>query len=92
MLIIGTIFIMLSSITFVAANWLNMEPVTRVFALAGAAVIAFAICGVMKAASELVQTSSAFYMIGTLIAIVAFGTAGYYNLFGEWFSFDGLGC
>ncbi|MBR5514385.1 MAG: DUF2157 domain-containing protein [Ruminococcus sp.] len=92
MLLIGTIFIMLSAITFVAANWLNMEPVTRVFALAGAAVIAFAICGVMKAAADLVQTSSAFYMIGTLIAIVSFGTAGYYKLFGEWFSFAGMGC
>ncbi len=92
MLLIGTIFIMLSAITFVAANWLNMEPVTRVFALAGAAVIAFAICGVMKAAADLVQTSSAFYMIGTIIAIVSFGTAGFYELFGEWFSFEGMGC
>lgn len=91
MLLIGTIFIMLSAITFVAANWINMEPQTRVFALAGAAVIAFAICGVMKAAADLVHTSSAFYMIGSLIAIVSFGTAGYYKLFGEWFSFDGMG-
>ncbi len=92
MLLIGTIFIMLSAITFVAANWLSMEPVTRVFALAGASIIAFAICGVLKAAVNLVHTSSAFYMIGTLVAIVSFGTAGYYQLFGEWFSFKGVGC
>ena len=91
MLIIGTIFVMLSSITFVAANWLNMEPITRVLALAGSAVIAFVICGVLKAVSELVQTSSAFYMIGSLISIVSVGTAGYYKFFGEWLSFDGLG-
>lgn len=91
MLLIGTIFIMLSAITFVAANWLGMEPAGRVFTLAGAAVIAFAISGVLKAAVHLDRTSAAFYMIGTLVGIVSFGTAGYYEMFGEWFSFSGMG-
>lgn len=91
MLLIGTIFIMLSAITFVAANWLGMEPVGRVFTLAGAAVLAFAISGVLKAVVHLDKTSSAFYMIGTLVGIVSFGTAGYYEMFGEWFSFSGMG-
>lgn len=91
MLLIGTIFIMLSAITFVAANWFGMEPTGRVFTLAGAAVIAFAISGVLKAAVHLDRTSAAFYMIGTLVGIVSFGTAGYYEMFGEWFSFSGMG-
>lgn len=92
MLLIGTIFIMLSAITFVAANWVNMEPSGRVFTLAGVAVVAFALCAVLKAAVHLERTSAAFYMLGTLIGLVAFCTAGVYELFGEWFSFMGMGC
>ena len=92
MLLIGTIFIMLSAITFVAANWINMEPSGRVFTLAGVAVVAFALCAVLKAAVHLERTSAAFYMLGTLIGLVAFCTAGVYELFGEWFSFMGMGC
>lgn len=91
MLIIGTIFIMLSAVAFVCANWLKMESIGRVFTIAGASVIAFVISAVMKVVAKLDRTSSAFYMIGTLVGLVSFGTAGYYELFGEWFSFNGLG-
>lgn len=91
MLIIGTIFIMLSAIAFVCANWVKMEPIGRVFTLAGAAVIAFVISAVLKSTVKLERTSAAFYMIGTLVGLVSFGTAGFYELFGHWFSFDDLG-
>ncbi len=93
MLLIGTAFIILSAVTFVAANWVNMEPAGRVFALAGAAALAFGVSGVMKAAAGLKRTSAAFYMIGSLVSLTSFATAGYYKLFGSWFSFagDGMG-
>lgn len=91
MLLIGTAFIILSAVTFVAANWIKMEPFGRVFALAGAAALAFGVSGVMKAAAGLERTSAAFYMIGSLVSLTSFATAGYYYLFGKWFSFDGDG-
>lgn len=91
MLLIGTAFIILSAVTFVAANWVSMKPQGRVFALAGAAVLAFAISGIMKAAAGLVRTSSAFYIIGSLVAVISIATAGYYKLFGDWFCINGDG-
>ncbi len=91
MLLIGTAFIILSAVTFVAANWIKMEPSGRVFALAGAAALAFGVSGVMKAAADLERTSAAFYMIGSLVSVTSFATAGYYSLFGGWFSFSGDG-
>lgn len=91
MLLIGTAFIVLSAITFVAANWVKMPPEGKVFALAGAAVMAFAISAVSKAAAKLERTSVSFYIMGTLISVVAVFTAAYYEFFGEWFSFRGDG-
>lgn len=91
MLLIGTAFIVLSAITFVAANWVKMSPEGKVFALAGAAVMAFAISAVSKAAAKLERTSVSFYIMGTLISVLAVYTASYYKFFGEWFNAHGDG-
>ncbi len=91
LLLIGTAFIVFASIAFVAANWNHMEPAGKVFTLLGASVAAFAISAVLKAAVKLTRTSIAFYSMGMLITAVAFVTAGYYELFGSWFSVDGGG-
>ncbi len=91
MLLIGTAFIVLSAITFVAANWVKMPPEGKVFALAGAAVMAFAISAVSRAAAKLEGTSISFYIMGTFITDVAVFTAAYYKFFGEWFSVRGDG-
>lgn len=91
LLLIGTAFIVFASIAFVAANWNNMEPAGKVFTLLAASAIAFAISAVMNAALRLKRTSIAFYAMGMLITAVAFVTAGYYELFGDWFSVGGDG-
>ncbi|MDE6783938.1 MAG: hypothetical protein K2J26_00970, partial [Ruminococcus sp.] len=79
MLIIGTIFIILSALTFVVANWVKFEPIGRVGALAGSAALAFTICALMKAVAGLERTSGAFYTIGTIFTSISFLTAGYYG-------------
>lgn len=91
MLLIGTVFIILAAITFVAANWVKMQPEGRIFAIAGSAVLAFCICGVMKAAAGLERTSAAFYAIGSLMSVITLAAAGYYEIFGSWFSLKGDG-
>lgn len=91
LLLIGTAFIVFASIAFVAANWNDMEPAGKVFTLLGASVTAFAVSAVLNAAVKLKRTSVSFYAMGTLIAAVAFITAGYYKLFGSWFSVGGDG-
>lgn len=88
MLLIGTAFIILSAITFITANWVNLEPVGRSLSLAGVAVLAFAICGVMKSVVKLDRTSGAFFITGTFMAVVSFICAGYYEFFGDWFAPD----
>lgn len=91
LLLIGTAFIVLASVAFVAANWNHMESAGKIFTLLGASSAAFAVSAVLNGALELKRTSIAFYSMGMLIAAIAFVTAGYYNLFGSWFSVGGDG-
>lgn len=91
MMLIGTAFIILSAIAFVAANWVKMSPEGRVFVIVGAAILSFAISVVIKAAAKLELTSAAFYSIGSLLAVVSLVTAGNYELFGSWFCIGGEG-
>lgn len=91
MLLIGTAFIVLAAITFVAANWLDMSAIGRVLALLAESALAFGISALLKKVIGLNRTSMAFYMIGSIISVISFITAGYYGLFGSWFSVSGDG-
>lgn len=91
MLLIGTAFIVLAAITFVVANWVDMSPLGRIFALLAEAALAFGISVLMKKVIKLNRTSMSFYMIGAIIAVVSLITAGYYNFMGEWFAVHGDG-
>lgn len=91
MLLIGTAFIVLGAITFVAANWVKMNALGRVFALLAESALGFGISVLLKKVIKLNRTSMSFYMIGSIIAVIAFITAGYYRLLGDWFAVDGDG-
>ncbi|MCM1132628.1 MAG: DUF2157 domain-containing protein [Ruminococcus flavefaciens] len=91
MLLIGTAFVILSAITFIVANWVDMSPVGRVSALLAESVLAFGISVLLNKVIKLSRTSMAFYMIGSVVAVVALITAGYYELLGAWFSVEGDG-
>lgn len=91
LLMIGSSFIMLSAVTFVAANWVKLADTAKVFILIGAAVVSLLISAILKGLAKLDLTSAAFYTMGTLMSVVALITAGGYKLFGEWFSLKGDG-
>ena len=83
LLMIGSSFIMLSAVTFVAANWVKLSDIAKVFILLGAAAVSLVISAVLKALAKLDLTSAAFYIIGTLMSVVSLLTAGGYKLLGE---------
>ncbi|MDO4864148.1 MAG: DUF2157 domain-containing protein [Ruminococcus sp.] len=91
LLIIGTSFIMLSAVTFVAANWVKLSDAAKVFIILGAAIVSLIISVILKALAKLDLTSAAFYIIGASLSVVSLFTAGSYRLFGEWYSFRGDG-
>ncbi len=91
MLLIGTAFIVLAAVTFVVANWVDMSPAGRVFALLAESALGFGISALLKKVIKLNRTSMAFYMIGSIIAVISLITAGYYELLGSWFACGGDG-
>ena len=90
MLIIGTLFIVLSGIAFGCAGWVNTSPAGRV-AIMLMAVIMMSIAGeVFRRIIKLDRTATAFEIISTILTAITVITAGFYELFGEWLSYQGM--
>ncbi len=89
--LIGTVFVVLSGLAFGVASWINTSHTGRVLIIAAAAVVAYALSGVISRFLKLTGTSLSFYVLGSGFISTAMLTAGYYQLMGKWFSFDGKG-
>lgn len=91
MLLIGTALVVLSGIAFGAANWLNTTPFGRVAIILTASIAAFIISLIFGKTVKLKGTSTAFYIVGSLMIPIAMIIAGFYDLLGGWFSVLGNG-
>ena len=89
--LIGTVFVVLSGLAFGVASWVNTTHTGRVLIIAAAAVIAYILSCVVSKSLKLSGTSMSFYVLGTGFVSTALLTAGYYQIMGKWFSFDGDG-
>lgn len=91
MFIIGTLFIILSGIAFGCAGWVNTSPVGRVLIIFSAAAVMSGAGILFRRKLKLNSTATAFGITGTILLAVTIITAGYYELFGKWFSISGDG-
>ena len=91
MLLIGTALVVLSGIAFGAANWLNTTPMGRVGIIFIASIVSFLISLLFGKGVKLKGTSTAFYIVGSLMIPVAMVIAGFYDLMGDWFAVNGDG-
>ncbi len=89
MLLVGTIFIVLSGIAFGVAGWVNTTPLGRVGIMLLASVVSFLISLLFRKGFKLTGTSIAFYTVGSVFSALTFITAGYYEMFGSTFAIDG---
>lgn len=90
MLIIGTLFIVLSGIAFGCAGWVNTSPSGRV-AIMIMAVVMMSIAGeVFRRIIKLDRTATAFEIISTILTAITVMTAGFYGLLGNWLSYQGM--
>ena len=91
MLLLGTVFIVLSGIAFGVAGWVNTSEVGRTLIIAAAAVISFGISYIFRKVFRLTGTSTAFYCVGSVLSAVTAIIAGFYELLGEYISTYGDG-
>ena len=90
MLIIGTLFIVLSGIAFGYAGWVNTSPSGRVGIMFLGVVIMFIAGEVFRKIIKLYRTAIAFAIISILLTGITIITAGIYGLLGEWVSYTGM--
>ena len=91
MLLIGTAFVSLSGIAFGVAGWVNTAPTGRILIMLLASAVSFGISVLFRKLFKLENTSTAFYSIGSLLTSVMVVTAGWFEMFGHWFSVFGNG-
>ncbi|MBE6857592.1 MAG: DUF2157 domain-containing protein [Ruminococcus sp.] len=88
---IGTAFVILAGIIFSTAIWVYLSDFARSAIIAFAGLFFFGLSAVTEKKFRLENTSSVFYLIGTFFTSISFITAGFFNLFGQWFSVSGDG-
>lgn len=89
---IGVAFVILAGFIFSTAIWVYLSDLARTGIIALAGLIFFGISSLAQKKFRLENTSNAFYMLGSVFSVITFITAGFFRLFGEWFSLDGGGC
>ena len=89
MLIIGTLFIVLSGIAFGCAEWVKTTPAGRVIIMITAVIMTSVTGEIFRRIIRLYRTAFTFGIISVILSAVTVMTAGFYGLFGEWLSYSG---
>lgn len=91
LLVIGALLIALAGMVFSFANWLSMSELSRTGVIALTAALFFGLSAFTRKKLSLDNASMTFYILGAVFASTALLTAGYFELFGKWFSTSGDG-
>ena len=87
----GVAFLFLGGIIFLTGTWETLPNGARAAALLSAGVVAFGANILAERVLKLPKTGLAFYILGCIFLPLALAGIGAFQLFGEWFSFEGGG-
>ncbi len=91
LLVIGALLIALAGMVFSFANWLSMSELSRTGAIVLTSALFFGLSAFTRKKLSLENASMTFYILGAVFTSTALLTAGYFELFGRWFSTSGDG-
>ena len=89
MLTVGVILVSIAGLIFATALWASFGGGGRTGIIAFASLFFYAICAFSYKKLGLKNSSNAFYSLGAIFSVITYLTAGYYELFGSSFNFDG---
>ena len=89
MLTVGVILVSIAGLIFATALWASMGGGGRTGIIGFAAFFFFAISAFSYKKLGLKDSSNAFFSLGSIFTVITYLTAGYYELFGTEFSFEG---
>ena len=88
---LGCGLVLLSGVIFATSNWETLSGVGKTISLLIAAIILFGVSYLAEDKLKLKTSGITYYILGNAFLIVSLISAGYFNLFGEWFSLNGEG-
>ena len=91
LLALGCGLVILAGIIFAMTTWETLSGFGKTLALIIASVIFFMMSFLAEHKFNIKRSSITYYILGNVFAVFAFVAAGYFNIFGEWFSLNGEG-
>ena len=91
LLIAGVAFLFLGGVLVLTSTWDTLPDLVRAIALLSVGVISFGVNVLAEKILKLPKTGLAFYILGCIFLPMAVVGIGAFQLFGEWFSFQGDG-
>ena len=88
---IGVVLILLSGLIFGTTTWEIMNNAGKVVLLCSASAVLFIVSIIAKAVLKIPKSSSAFWILGSLLFPISLLSIGYFRLFGDYLSFFGEG-
>jgi len=88
---LGALMVFISGLIFSTTSWEVLPNIAKVIALIP---IGIMFCGLSKFSEiklKLKNSTIMYWILGMLFFILSFISAGYFSIFGEWFSFQGSG-
>ena len=89
MLTVGVVLVSVAGLIFATAVWSTMSGLGRSATIAFAAAFFYIISFFSNKKLGVKDSSNAFFMLGSVFCVITFLTAGYYQLMGDEFTFDG---
>ncbi|WP_035531171.1 SCO7613 C-terminal domain-containing membrane protein [Halobacillus kuroshimensis] len=90
-LILGVALLLMTGVILATSQWDQMGPGAKLSAIIGVSLFFFALSYGTKRVLGIEKTAFAFLTLGSLLIPVAILAAGYFELFGSYFSLDGEG-
>ena len=87
-LIIGTVFIILSGIIFSTTNWTSMNDFLKTIMIFSAGIFFWIISFISERKLQLERTGKAFFTLGSIFIPVGIIAVGFLEIFGKRFSFS----
>ncbi|MBQ8781185.1 MAG: hypothetical protein IJZ72_05885 [Oscillospiraceae bacterium] len=89
--IIGALFIITAGLIFATTTWEFLSSGIRAIVILSLSAIFFAASSLAERKFNIQKTGMLFYTLGSVFLPITLVAAGYFKVFGEWFSLDGEG-
>lgn len=91
LLVLGAMFIIIAGLIFATTSWKILSNGIKAVVLFSFSALFFGVSSLAERKFSLKRTGALFYTLGSVFLPITLVAAGYFKVFGEWFSLSGEG-